>query len=245
MTNDLIAVVGSMISLDDRELFEDIKNSKIALISVLEDLSLMSSVKFFSRYEAGSEEGVIAILAKEFLKNADLPKEKRDYFDELDEGYISAETNIGEEEVEELYVMIQNASNPLIVFGKDMFLNSRVENISKFINLLKKYSKIEIKCLGKLKTDSLHVEELEELKSFDGTVVFEYNSDENSELLIGSAQFAVAAKVKNGQPITVKNQDREFRLDKKLKGTIALMPSMTKENSYRFEVAKITKREVQ
>ncbi len=188
---------------------------------------------------------MVAILAKEFLKDADLPGEMRNYFDELDEGYISAETNIGEEEAEELHVMLQEATNPLIVFGKDMFLNSRVENISKFINLLKKYSNIEIKCLRKLKTDSLHVEEVEELESFDGTVVFEYNSDENGELLIGSAQFAVAAKVQNGQPVTVKNQNREFRLDKKLKGTIALMPSMIDENSYRFEVAKIIKREVQ
>ncbi len=162
MTNDLVVVIGSMLSLDDRELFENIKNSKIALISVLEDLPLMESVEFFSRYEAGSEEGVVAILAKEFLKDADLPQEMRDYFDELDEGYISAETNIGEEEAEELHVMLQKATKPLIVFGKDMFLNSRVENISKFINLLKKYSNIEIKCLRKLKTDSLHVEEVEE-----------------------------------------------------------------------------------
>ncbi len=245
MTHDLVVVIGSMLSLDDKELFKTIKDSKIALISVLEDLPLMKSVEFFSRYEAGSEEGVIAILAKEFLKNTDLPQEIRDYFDELDEGYISAETNIGEEEAQELHVMIQNASKPLIIFGKDMFLNSRVENISKFINLLKKYSNIEIKCLKKMKTDSLHVEEVEELESFDGTVVFEYNSDENGELLIGSAQFAVAAKVQNGQLVTVQNQNREFRLDKKLKGTIALMPSEINENSYRFKVAKITKREVQ
>lgn len=245
MTNDLVVVIGSMISLDDKELFEDIKNSKIALISVLEDLPLMQSVEFFSRYEAGSEEGVVAILAKEFLKDTNLPKQTKDYFDDLDEGYISAETNIGEEEAEELHVMIKNASKPLIVFGKDMFLNSREENISRFINLLKEYSDIEIKCLRKLKTDSLHVEEIEELESFDGTVVFEYNSDENAELLIGSAQFGVAAKVQDGQLIVVKNQNREFRLDKKLKGTIALMANEVKEDSYRFEVAKITKREVQ
>lgn len=245
MSHDLVVVIGSMLSLDDKELFKTIKDSKIALISVLEDLPLMESVEFFSRYEAGSEEGVVAILVKELLKDADLPHEIKDYLDELDEGYISAETNIGEEEAEELHVMLKNATKPLIIFGKDMFLNSRVENISKFINLLKKYSDIEIKCLRELKTDSLHVEELEELESFDGTVVFEYNSDENGEFLIGSAQFAVAAKVQNGQAIVVKNQNREFRLDKKLKGTIALMPSMTNESSYRFEVAKIIKREVQ
>ncbi len=245
MSNDLVVVIGSMLSLDDKELFENIQNSKIALICVLEDLPLMKSAEFFSRYEAGSEEGVVAILAKEFLKDADLPQETKKYFDELDEGYISAETNIGEEEVEELHVMLQNASKPLIVFGKDMFLNPRSENISKFINLIKQYSDIEIKCLGKLKTDSLHVEEIEELESFDGTVVFEYNSDENLELLIGSAQFGVAAKVQNGQPIVVQNQNREFRLDKKLKGTIALMANELSEDSYRFKQVKITKREVQ
>lgn len=245
MTNDLVVVVGSMLSLDDKELFKNIKNSKIALISVLEDLPLMESVEFFSRYEAGSEEGVVAILTKELLKDANLSQETKDYFADLDEGYISAETNIGEEEIGELHEMLQNASKPLIVFGKDMFLNSREENISRFINLLKKYSNIEIKCLRKLKTDSLHVEEVEELESFDGTVVFEYNSNENVEFLIGSAQFGVAAKVQDGQPIIVKNQNREFRLDKKLKGTIALMANEANEDSYRFEVAKITKREVQ
>ncbi len=243
MDNDLVVVVGSMLSLDDKELCKKIKNSKIALISVLEDLPLMDSVEFFSRYEAGSEEGVVAILTKELLSDVELPKETKEYFDELDEGYISAETNIGEEEIQELYKKLQDASNPLIIFGKDMFLNQRAENISKFINLLKNYSDIETKCLGKLKTDSLHVEAIEELESFDGTTVFEYNSEENRELLIGSAQFAVAAKVQNGQLITVKNQNREFRLDKKLKGTIALMPSKRDENSYRFNVAKIIKRE--
>ena len=245
MTNDLVVIVGSMISLDDKELFKNIKNSKIALICILEDLPLMESVEFFSRYEAGSEEGVVAILVKEFLKDVDLPEEIVEYFNELDDGHISAETNIGEEEIRDLHKMIQNASNPLIVFGKDMFLNSRVENISKFINILKQFSNIEIKCLSELKTNSLHVEELAELKSFDGTVVFQYNSTHSINLLIGSSQFGVAAKIQDGQMIVVKNQNREFKLDEKLKGTIALMPSIIDENLYRFEVAKIIKREVQ
>jgi NADH-quinone oxidoreductase subunit F len=245
MNNDLVVVIGSMLSIDDKELFQKIKNSKVALISVLEDLPLMSSVEFCCRYEAGSEEGVVAILAKELLKDANLPKETKDYFDELDEGYISAETNIGEEEAEELHEMIQKASNPLIVFGKDVFLNSRNENISTFINLISQYCDIEVKCLKEIKTKNLHLEEVEELKSFDGTIVFEYNSKENQDLLVGSAQFGVAAKIQDGQQIVVQNQNREFKLDKKLKGTIALMANEVSEDSYRFKVAKITKREVQ
>jgi len=246
MSNDVVVVIGAMLTYDDKELLNDIKNSKIALVSVMEDTNFIDSVELFCQYEAGSEEGVIAILAKEFLKDTCLPQEIKEYFAELDEGYISAETNIGEEEAEELHKMLQNASSPLIIFGKDLFLNQRVENISRFINLIKKYSDIEVKCLSKLSLeDTSSIEEVEELKSFDGTVVFEYNCDENRDLLVGSAQFAVAAKVQDGQAIVVENENREFKLDTKLKGTIALMANETDESSYRFKVAKITKREVQ
>jgi len=243
MKSDLVVVVGSMLSYDDKKLLKEIEDSRIVLVSVMEDSGFMDSVEVFSQYEAGSEEGVVAILAKELLKKIDLPKDIREYFDDLDEGYLSGETNIGEEEIEELHAMIQSASNPLIVFGKDVFLNHRVKNISKFINLLVKYSGIEIRCLVKPRADSLQVEEIEELQSFNGTVVFEYNSSTNRELLIGSAQFATVAKIQDGQTIEIKSQARKFRLDRSLKGMIALMPSDTSENSYRYKVAKITKRE--
>ncbi len=244
MDNDLVLVVGSMLSLDDVELFERVRDSRVALISVLEDLPLMGSVEFFCRYEAGSEEGVVALLSRELLEGIELPLEVKRYFDEMDEGYISAETNIGEEELCELHDMVKKASKPLIVFGRDMFLNSRVENISKFINLLKKYSGVEISCLGELRADGVDVENIQELESFDGTVVFRYCCEKDRELLIGSSQFSVASKLKDGDSITLNNQNREFKIDTKLKGTIALMPTQAEENSYRFKVAKITKREV-
>ena len=243
--NDLVIVVGSILSLDDKTLLERCVDSKIALISVIEDTPVMDKVSFFSRYEARSEEGVIAILAKELLQNKDLPAEAKQYFDELDEGYVSAETNIGEEELEELHAMIQDAASPIIVFGKDVFLNPRVENISHFINLISKYSGLEVKCLEDIDdSEVITLEEVKELESFDGTIVFQYDSKQDTNLLFGSAQFAVAAKIQNGQKIEVNNEKREFVLDKKLKGTIALMPSERVSNSYRYKVAKIIKREV-
>lgn len=243
--NDLVIVVGTILSLDDKTLLDRFIDSKIALISVIEDTPIMDKVSFFSRYEARSEEGVIAILAKELLQNKDLPADVKQYFDELDEGYVSAETNIGEEELEELHDMIQDASSPLIVFGKDVFLNPRVENIFKFINLISKYSGLEVKCLEDIDvSEAIALEEVKELESFDGTIVFQYNSNKDTNLLFGSAQFGVAAKIQDGQKIDVNNEKREFVLDKKLKGTIALMPSEKVSNSYRYKVAKIIKREV-
>lgn len=250
MNNDLVVIIGAMPSYDDKALLKRIENARIALISVMEDTSLMERVDFFSRYEAGSEEGVISILTKEFLKEKKLPQELMEYFENLDEGYISAETNIGEEEIEELHSMIKSATSPLIVLGIDLFLNPRFENINKFINLLIKYSDVEVLPLGKVEKSEKEVpKEIEELESFNGTVVFSYKSDEDIGILRGSQQFGVAAKVQDGQAIEIKientEENRRFVLDNELKGTIALMPSAKESESYRFKVAKIIKREVQ
>jgi len=247
--NDLIIVLGTMLSKDDKELLSSLDTSKITLISVMEDTPIMDKIQSFSGYEAGSEEGVIAILTKELLSDKELPKVVKDYFADLDEGYISAETNIGEEELEELHVRVATATSPLIILGKDLFLNPRISNIKVFINLLSKYSNIELLSLVDLeKNEELVPEDIEELKSFDGTVVFNYKSDEDKSILSGSKQFSVAAKVQDGQDIEVtidnNKENRKFVLDSELKGTIALMPMNEKSSSYRFKVAKITKREI-
>lgn len=245
IANDLVVIVGGNLSFDAPELLDEIKESKIALISVFEDLNLMDKVSFFSRYEAGSEEGVIALIAKELLKDKELDNNIKSYFNDLDEGYLSAETNIGEEELEELHVMINKASKPLIIFGKDLLLHKRSSNISKFINLIEKFSNIEVMFLEELSNVEGELEEIEELASFDGTVVFKYKSEKDQNLLFGSAQFAVAAKLQDGDDIIVCDSDRKFVLDKKLKGTIALMPTSKEDGKYRYKAVKITKREVQ
>ena len=92
ITNDLVVIIGGKLSFDAPWLLSKIKNSKIVLISVFEDLNLMDKVSLFSRYEAGSEEGVIALIAKEILKEKKLSSDIEDYFDDLDDGYLSAET---------------------------------------------------------------------------------------------------------------------------------------------------------
>ncbi|WP_458700701.1 hypothetical protein ACKGJI_01010 [Sulfurospirillum sp. 1307] len=240
--NDLVVIIGSSLSFDAPELLEKIQNSKIALISILEDLNLMERLDFFCRYEAGSEEGVMALIAKEILKDKNLDGKTKSYFDELDYGYLSAETNVGEEELEDLHVMIKEAKNPLFIFGKDLLTHKRASNISKFISLIQKYTNFDIKLLGALSNSDDGLEDVEELESFDGTIVFEYFSKED-DVLYGSTQFSIAAKLKDNDKISLCNSDRKFVLDKKLKGTIALMPSKNKCDAYRYKAVKITKRD--
>lgn len=227
-----------------------LQDTKIALISVLEDPTFAHKVDFFSRYEARSEEGVIALLAKAFLQNKKLPTHIAEYFEDLDNGYLSAETNIGEEEIEELCALINAANKPKIILGPDLALNPHSKNIQKFIALLLEYSGLQIDLLFATPSGQIKVPEpISPLQSFDGTVVFEYCSDEPSDILRASAQFSTAAKVQDGQDIAINIDNRveyrKFVLDDELKGTIALMPSAAKSASCRYKVAKITKREIQ
>jgi NADH-quinone oxidoreductase subunit F len=257
-SNDLIIVLGAIPSIDDEEICENLiekstKGTNVVLLSTMEDKELNSYLRLFCKYEAGSEEGLIAILAKYLLQDKNIPSKLREYFDDLDEGYLSAETNIGEEEFEDLQELYKKAQAPLLIIGRDLLLHPRKENIKRFLSILKKYADLNffsfqaMDLSGKIETPS----EIEELKSFDGTVVFNCKASNEDELnlLIGSRQFSIAAKAQNNQEIVVSfggvRQNRKFVIDEDLKGTIALMPMIEGDtSSYRYKMAKITKREV-
>ncbi|SFV65181.1 NADH-ubiquinone oxidoreductase chain G [hydrothermal vent metagenome] len=107
-----------------------------------------------------------------------------------------------------------------------------------------------------VKTD-ISIEDVEEMNAFDGTVIYNCNPQEHfsaftaksnnltkDAYLLGSQQFATAAKLKDGDTIcyTVNSIKfkRVFKIDTSLKGTIALNPifdmglSTPLLSSYRF-----------
>jgi NADH-quinone oxidoreductase subunit G len=105
---------------------------------------------------------------------------------------------------------------------------------------------------------------LAELESFDGVVVYSCNPNSQKNVftnickylktdavLAGSAQFAVAAKAKDGDRVSImidgQSVEREFRVSDELKGTIALMPifdlgfeGQALLSKYRFNKVKLT-----
>ena len=108
------------------------------------------------------------------------------------------------------------------------------------------------------------LEELEELESFDGVVVYSCNPNSQKNVftnickylktdavLAGSAQFAVAAKAKDGDVLSImidgQTIERVFKVSDELKGTIALMPifdlgfeGQALVSKYRFNKVKLT-----
>lgn len=103
------------------------------------------------------------------------------------------------------------------------------------------------------------LEELDDMPEFNGTIIYhvnpvlQFNNYTNKtlqlpkdNLLRGSAQFGVAARISDGDLVeftcgTTKIQ-RVFKLDSELKGTVALNPTYDLEidlSGYRFEKSKI------
>ena len=105
------------------------------------------------------------------------------------------------------------------------------------------------------------LEEVAELPEYNGTVIYQANPVlqfnsftnvtrqlERDTALRGSAQFAAAAKISDGDEVEISlgktTQKRLFKLDDELKGTIALNPTFDSGydyGSYRFLKSKIVR----
>ncbi|AFL67488.1 hypothetical protein [Sulfurospirillum barnesii] len=252
---DVIVCIGTFPSRHDKALLECLSTSDAAVVYLfsMEDKALVEKATFFSRYEVGSEEGVLALLAKSFLLHVKIPAALEAYFEALDEGYLSAESNVGEEEIEEIDALYQGASRVLLVLGDDVMRHARSSNIAHLAGLIATYGKAKLYVVGAQPEDIVLVEdkgaleEIADIKSFDGVVVYECPlNDENEEAwLIGSTQFQMAAKVKEDENIRIlfneEAHSRTFVHDERLKGVIALMPCAKANGEYPYRVVKIVK----
>lgn len=256
---DLIVCIGTLPSRHDKTLLESLRTSeaKLVYLFTMEDQALVEKSTFFSRYEVGSEEGVLALLAKSFLLHVNLPETIQNYFEALDEGYVSAESNLGEEEIEEIEALYEKAGKVLLVLGDDLARHPRAANIAHLAGLIATYGKAKLFVVGttpEMIVASEHervLEEVADLKSFDGVVLYQCPTvrSEEEHVLMGSAQFQMAAKVQNNDKIAIHiNQEvysRTFVRDDNLKGVIALMPCAKADTNYPYHVVKIVKAEVQ
>lgn len=206
-------------------------------ISCFEDKILGN--KNLIRCEIGSISYVLALLCKYSLDFSKFNESVKSYFDELDEGFLSGECNIGEEEFEELAEFMKDCKN--IVIDGTFFSHKDAKMIFEFLNLLDLNIVLADGKPQAVKIDG-NLEELKELESFDGSVVFGLIGD--SMELVGSASFAAAAKIKDGDTVNIKAQYldivRKFRLDNAMKGTVAIFED-SQISGYNFKVAKISK----
>lgn len=255
LNSDFIISFGTFI--EDKKLNDSIlgavKNNRAKFVYMhpIDNFSLKPFYSQLIKYEVGSEEGICALLLNAFASNCDENIKK--YLDDLDLGYISAESSAGEEEFEEAFEDSLNAKVKTLIIGDDLINHERVENIIQLIALIKNYSDFNLVVLNEdfaQKIDScknFDLKELEELKSFNGTLVYKLIDEKNDEL-IASQTFANISKVSNGNEVFVisKNEKikRVLKIDENLYGTIAILKTKNSEDifdGYKYRQVKIEK----
>jgi NADH-quinone oxidoreductase subunit G len=114
--------------------------AKIVYAHPIEDELMQNTITQFMKYEAGSEEGVMALLANELLRDADLSDEDRAFFNDLDLGYLEAESNVGDDELKSMTMSFKRSQNKILIVGSDVLAHSRASNIAKLAAMIEKYS---------------------------------------------------------------------------------------------------------
>jgi len=118
--------------------------ARIAYMHPIEDADIQNIVTQFMKYEAGSEEGVAALLAQTLLEGKEIPDKIRSYLNDLDIGNLSAESNIGEEELELLGKSLRKKSGFTLVAGADLYAHPQAENIARLLGLIERYSDFDV-----------------------------------------------------------------------------------------------------
>ncbi len=143
---DAVIVLGTRIATDNPAVRYALttaskhNGAKIVYAHSMEDALVQNIVTQFMKYEVGTEEGVIAVLADAILKDADLAEDERVFFDDLDLGYLYAESNIGDEELTYMMQSFKRTKRRVLVLGNDLFAHDRASNIAKLAALIEKYS---------------------------------------------------------------------------------------------------------
>jgi NADH-quinone oxidoreductase subunit G len=143
---DAAIVIGSRIATDNPAVRYALttaakhNGAKIVYAHPMEDVLMQNTVTQLMKYEVGTEEGVMALLANAILKDADLDSDEREFFDDLDLGYLEAESNIGDEEIAFMMKSFSRAQNRVLIVGNDLIAHKRSDNIAKLAALIEKYS---------------------------------------------------------------------------------------------------------
>ncbi|MGG7074407.1 hypothetical protein U5B43_09175 [Campylobacter sp. 9BO] len=220
--------LANLLSLTNEKLASELSLCEYRYISYFQDPVLNKDTHI--RCEIGSISYVLALLCK-------YSGATQSYFDELDDGFLSGECNVGEEEFETLCEWLKDAEN--IIIDSSFFTHPDAQMLFEFLEILDKNiiladaKQDEYQTTGKLC-------ELKELENFDGSVVYKINSQEIR--LVGGLNFALVSKIKNGDKVKICLLDDEIKFEQNddIKGVVALLyaPNL---KGYCFELVKLTK----
>ncbi len=176
-SSDAILILGSRISSDNPAIRYAIteasrhRGASVVNLHPIEDALMQNVITQFVKYEAGSEEGVMALLVQRLV--CDVDDATKRYLDSLDDGYLSAESNFGEDELDEIAAMLSRKESRVIILGADLLSHPRAENIAVLASLLQRYAGFKVLVVAS-QINTVGVSLICDLdlddKSIDGTV---------------------------------------------------------------------------
>ena len=193
------------------------KDDEVFVVSPLDDEVLFSAIKnhHFLKYEIDTLGFVLALVCARVLEFSEIE------FPEIDQGYLSGESNASEEEIQTLCEFFSSCDG--IIVAPENFSGANSANIAFMLNALsKKFDFCVVGINGKPYelNAPLKMSELEEGADFNGASVFCLPAE--NVALKGSAMFAMASKLKNGAKVVIEGIEATFELDSTLKGTTGL-----------------------
>jgi NADH-quinone oxidoreductase subunit G len=176
---DGVIIIGSMIATDNPGVRYAMttaakhNGAKIIYAHPVEDVLMQNTITQFLKYEVGTEEGVLALIAKYLLKSADISEEEQRFFDELDDGYLSAESNIGEDELALMMRSLARTKQRVLIIGDDIIAHKEAKNIAKLAAMIEKYSDFSILVVPK------------EVNTLGASLICELDCDEQIDSVVG------------------------------------------------------------
>ena len=176
--SDAVIMIGTRISRDNPGVKYSVniatKKQRASFIYMhpIDDIALQNKYNQFVKYEASSEEGVIALLASYLIK--DKPDEIKAYFDDLDIGYLSGESSVGEEEFEAIVKKLTRRKNKTLVIGEDLYGHKNSKNIAKLVGLIERFTDFNVVLIPS-QTNTLGVSLICDIDSEAGSKVVGYN----------------------------------------------------------------------
>ena len=209
--SDSIIMIGTRISRDNpavkysANIAVKKRRANFIYMHPIDDLNLQNKYNQFVKYEAGSEEGVIALLASYLIK--DIPAQYEEYFDELDIGNLSGDCSVGEEEFEDIVKKLIRSKNKTLVIGEDIYAHKKAKNIAKLVGLIEKCTDFNVMIIPS-QTNTLGVSLICDLDEKGGEKVVGYN--EVGDFIISSEGLGdIEVPSLNQQEGTFTNIDKE------------------------------------
>lgn len=177
--SDYAITLGSSVSTDNpmvRFALSVAVNRHKAYVSYMhpvEDETIRNLVAQYVKYEVQSEEGVMAMIC-EMIINESGKAEHKEFFDNLDIGYISGESNVGEEEFELLKKKLMRRQNPVLILGADVINHPNAANIARMAGIIEKYSEFRVMIIPP-ETNTLGVSMICDLDGEEGKSSVGYN----------------------------------------------------------------------